>query len=140
MLRMKLPGFDLTGRTALVTGGSKGLGKAMARIFALAGADVAICSRNQAELDAALPQILHGAEVHGATFVADLSRRSEADRLVKAVIDKLGKVDILVNNAGINRPQPIDAVRDEDWDYILELNLSSCMAMSRVVVPGMKEP
>jgi NAD(P)-dependent dehydrogenase (short-subunit alcohol dehydrogenase family) len=131
--------FSLKGRSALVTGGSKGLGKAMARIFAQAGADVFISSRHEDELKAALKEITAGTAARGGYAVADLSRRSEADRLAQAAMKELGRVDILVNNAGSNTPQSIDAIKDEDWDRILELNLSSCMAMSRALVPQMKE-
>jgi NAD(P)-dependent dehydrogenase (short-subunit alcohol dehydrogenase family) len=133
------PLFSLAGRTALVTGGSKGLGKVMARAFAEAGADIAICSRHENELAAAIQEITAGTSVRGATFVADLSKRSEAKRLAEAVVAKLGKVDILVNNAGSNVPQALDQITDEAWDKIVELNLSSCMAMSRALVGGMKE-
>lgn len=131
--------FDLSGKIALVTGGSKGLGKAMARGLVEAGADVAISSRNQAELDGALKDILAGAGSKGKSFVADLSKREESKRLAEAVINEFGWIDILVNNAGSNIVSPIDAIKDEDWDYILELNLSSAMALTRAVVPGMKE-
>lgn len=131
--------FDLTGKVALITGGSKGLGKAMARGLAEAGADIAISSRHQTELDAALPEILAGTGRRGVAFVADLSQRSESIRLANDVIKHFGKVDILVNNAGSNIVSPIDAIKDADWDYILELNLSSAMALTRAVVPGMKE-
>ncbi len=130
--------FDLSGRVALVTGGSKGLGKAMARVFAQAGADIAICSRHQNELDLAITEIMALAPGRGVTFVADMSKRADDAKLVSAVVSKLGKIDILVNNAGSNTPQPIDGITDEAWDRIIELNLSSCMALSRAVVPGMK--
>lgn len=131
--------FNLSGRVALVTGGSKGLGKAMARAFAEAGADVAISSRHEEELKAALAEIRHGTSVRGAHFVADMSRRDEVRRLADSALSALGHVDILVNNAGSNVPQAIDRIRDEDWDRILELNLSSCMALTRALVPQMKE-
>ncbi len=131
--------FNLSGRTALVTGGSKGLGKAMARAFATAGADVFIASRHEAELQAALKEITAGTKVRSGYAVADLSQRKECDRLAKAALDALGHVDILVNNAGSNVPQSIDEIKDADWDRILELNFSSCMAMSRALVPQMKE-
>jgi NAD(P)-dependent dehydrogenase (short-subunit alcohol dehydrogenase family) len=131
--------FKLTGRTALVTGGSKGLGKAMACIFAQAGADVFIASRHEEELKSALKEITAGTSVRSGYAVADLARRKDADRLAKLALDTLGRVDILVNNAGSNIPQSIDQVRDEDWDRILELNFSSCMAMSRALVPQMKQ-
>jgi len=131
--------FDLTGKVALITGGSKGLGKAMARGFAEAGADVFISSRNEDELKAALAEITDGTSVRGAYAVADLSRREESAKLAKATLEAMGKVDILVNNAGTNVPQSIDEVKDEDWDKVLELNFSSCMALSRALVPQMKE-
>ncbi|MFT3880252.1 MAG: SDR family oxidoreductase [Gemmatales bacterium] len=130
--------FDLTGKVALVTGGSKGLGKSMARGLVEAGADVAISSRNETELNDALKQILAGTHRQGAAFVSDLSQRSESIKLAEKVIEHFGKIDILVNNAGSNIVSPIDAIKDADWDYILELNLSSAMALTRAVVPGMK--
>ncbi|MBL8824411.1 MAG: 3-oxoacyl-ACP reductase FabG [Planctomycetia bacterium] len=131
--------FDLSGKIALVTGGSKGLGKAMARGLAEAGADIAISSRNQSELDEAMKEILAGTKRKGKSFVADLSQREESKRLADAVIKEFGRIDILVNNAGSNIVSAIDAIKDQDWDYILELNLSSAMALTRAVVPGMKE-
>ncbi len=131
--------FRLDGRVALVTGGSKGLGKAMARGFAESGADVVICSRNEAELNAALTEILEGTGRQGLAVVADLSRRSESERLAQAALERFGQVDIYVNNAGSNVPQAVDAVTDEQWDRILELNLSSGMAICRALTPGMKQ-
>ncbi len=131
--------FDLSGRVALVTGGSKGLGKAMARGFATAGADVVISSRHEDELQAALEEILAGTGCRGEYIVADLSERSEVNRLAAAATQKMGHVDVLVNNAGSNVPEPIDAIKDENWDRIVELNLSSCMALTRALVPQMKE-
>jgi NAD(P)-dependent dehydrogenase (short-subunit alcohol dehydrogenase family) len=133
--------FDLTGRAALVTGGSKGLGKAMASGFAEAGADVVISSRHEDELEAAAAEIRSAAgnNVRVAYVVADLTRRDDARRLADEALAALGRVDILVNNAGSNMPQPIDAIRDEDWDALVELNLNSCMALTRALVGPMKE-
>ena len=102
---MALDIFNLTGKVALVTGGSKGLGKAMARGFAEAGADIVISSRNEGELREALEEILKGTGRRGAYAVADMSKRSEAVQLAKTAVEKMGKVDILVNNAGTNQPQ-----------------------------------
>jgi len=130
--------FDLTGRVALVTGGSKGLGKAMARGLAEAGADVVISSRHEDELRAALEEILSGTGRRGAYVVADMSRRAEAARLAQAALDRMGRVDVLVNNAGTNKPQAIDAITDETWDEVLEINLSSVMALTRALAPQMK--
>jgi NAD(P)-dependent dehydrogenase (short-subunit alcohol dehydrogenase family) len=135
---MKNTLFDLSGRTALVTGGSKGLGRAMADGLASAGADVAIASRHEDELAVAAESIRrHGGRVE--TIVADLFDRRECQRLADVAIARLGHVDILINNAGANCPQAIDQVRDEDWDRVLQLNLTSCMALARAVVPGMKD-
>ena len=131
--------FDLTGRVALVTGGNKGLGKAMARGFAEAGADVVIASRHEDELKSALDHILAGTGRRGAYCVTDVSVREEVKKLAQFALDKMGRVDILVNNAGMNAPQAIDAITDDTWDRVLEVNLSSVMALTRELVPQMKE-
>jgi NAD(P)-dependent dehydrogenase (short-subunit alcohol dehydrogenase family) len=131
--------FDLSGRVALVTGGSKGLGKSMARGLAEFGADVVISSRHEDELRAAAGEIGKGLEVRVKYLVADLSRREESARLAAEALAAMGKVDILINNAGTNKPQAIDQIEDEVWDSLVELNLSSCMALTRALVPGMKE-
>ncbi len=131
--------FDLTGRVALVTGGSKGLGKAMASIFAEAGAGVVISSRHEAELKATSDEIHKRTGARVVYVVADMTRREDVLRLADEAVRVMGKVDILVNNAGFNVPQAIDCIRDEDWDRLVELNLTSCMSLTRALVPGMKE-
>ncbi len=135
---MKNTIFDLSGRVALVTGGSRGIGKAMARLFAEAGADIAICSRKEDQLQAAAAEIGDGTGVRVEHFVTDMTRREEVRRLADETLRRLGKVDVLVNNAGFNVPQPIDQIDDETWDRLVELNLSSCMALTRYLAPGMK--
>src|ERR1019366_10199798 len=94
-----IPGFDLRGRVALITGGSKGLGKAMARGLAEAGADIVIASRSEDELRVALGEILEGTGRKGKFFVSDLSQREQASQLARQTIDAMGRVDILINNA-----------------------------------------
>jgi NAD(P)-dependent dehydrogenase (short-subunit alcohol dehydrogenase family) len=136
---MPAPLFDLSGRVALVTGGNKGLGKAMARGFAEAGADVFIASRHEDELKAALGEILAGTGRTGGYAVADVSNRDEVKKLARTAVEKMGHVDILVNNAGMNAPQGIDEITDATWDRVLEVNLSSVMALTRELVPAMKE-
>ena len=131
-------GFDLRGRVALITGGSKGLGKAMARGLAEAGADIVIASRHEDELQFALGEILEGTGRRGKFFVADLSVREQAGHLARQALDAMGRIDILINNAGTNHPEAIDAISDAHWDRVLELNLSSVMALTRAVVPDMK--
>ncbi len=133
------PLFDLTGKAALVTGGSKGLGKAMARGFAEAGADVFISSRSEAELKAAAAEIGDGLNVKVEWMVADMVDRSQVKALAAEAVKRLGKIDILVNNAGSNQPQAIDEITDEAWDRIVELDLTSCMALTRELVPAMKQ-
>ena len=130
--------FDLNGRVALVTGGSKGLGRAMARGFAEAGADVVIASRNEGELEAAAESIGDGTPARVAWIVADLARRPEAERLALEAQAAFGRIDILVNNAGSNTPQPIDQILDEDWDRLIELNLGAGMVLTRALAPGMR--
>jgi NAD(P)-dependent dehydrogenase (short-subunit alcohol dehydrogenase family) len=131
--------FNLSGRVALVTGGSKGLGMAMARALAGAGADIMISSRHEDELKQAISEIVEGTSRKARYVVADVSRRDDVKRLARTTLEQMGRVDILVNNAGTNRPQPIDKVTDEDWDSVLEINLSSVMALTRALVPQMKE-
>lgn len=130
--------FDLTGRVALVTGGNKGLGKAMARGFAEAGADVVIASRHEDELKASLAEILSGTGRKGVYVVADVAKRADLKRLARTAVEQMGKVDILVNNAGMNAPQAIDEITDETWDRVVEVNLTAVMALTRELVPGMK--
>lgn len=130
--------FDLSGRSALITGGSRGLGKAMALALAEAGADLFLCSRKEGELRAAADEI---AAVTGRRVlwrIADMTRRADVAELAAAAQSELGKIDILINNAGFNIPQPIDQIEDADWDRLVELNLTSCMALTRALVPGMK--
>src|ERR1700749_4720289 len=98
--KMAMKGFDLTGKTALITGGSKGLGKAMARGLAEAGADIVISSRHENELKIALGDILEGTGRRGRYFVADMSQRDQVQQLARSTMEAMGKVDILINNAG----------------------------------------
>jgi len=130
--------FKVKDRVALVTGGSKGLGKAMARGLAEAGAEIVISSRHEEELRPALDEILKGTGRRGIFVVADMAKRSDVKRLADTALEKMGRVDILVNNAGTNTPQPIDQIKDEDWDRVREINLDSVMLLTRALVPQMK--
>jgi len=131
--------FDLTGRSALITGGSKGIGKAIAIEFARAGADVMISSRHEDELQAAVAEIKAANNVKVEYAVSDMTDRKQVEALAQDALKKLGKVDILINNAGSNHPQPIDQITDEVWDRLMELNLTSCVFLARALVPQMKE-
>jgi NAD(P)-dependent dehydrogenase (short-subunit alcohol dehydrogenase family) len=131
--------FDLSGRVALITGGSKGLGKAMARGLAEMGAQIVISSRTETELRSALEEILAGTGVRGSYIVADMTRREDVKLLAEKALAFAGRIDILINNAGTNKPQAIDAITNEAWDEVLEINLTSVMALTRALVPQMKE-
>jgi len=131
--------FDLSGRSALVTGGGRGLGKEMARVLAQAGAEVAICSRTASQIKASAEELARETGSRVEPLVADVGRRPDAERLVRETIARLGKVDILISNAGWNIPQPVELIRDEDWDMLVELNVTSSMVLTRTVAPGMKE-
>ena len=131
--------FDLSERVALITGGSKGLGKAIARGYAEAGANVAISARSETELAAARAEIIDGLEIRCEYYVADMTDRTAVSELADRVVDQFGKVDILVNNAGSNEPQTLIETRDQSWDRIVELNLNSCMILARHLAPGMVE-
>jgi NAD(P)-dependent dehydrogenase (short-subunit alcohol dehydrogenase family) len=130
--------FNLTGKVALITGGSKGLGKAMARGLAEAGADIVISSRHENELKPALAEILKGTDRRGAYFVADMAQRDEVRKLASFALEKMGRVDVLINNAGTNVPQAVDEITDIEWDRIMEINLNSVMGLTRAIVPQMK--
>lgn len=132
-------GFSLSGRTALVTGGGRGLGRAIGRVLAFAGADLLLASRREAELAATAEEIRSASGRRVDYAVADLASRDGAGVLAASALERMGRIDILFANAGDNRPRPVDQVRDEDWDYLLELNLSSCMALTRALAPGMKQ-
>jgi len=97
--------FGLSGRVALVTGGSKGIGNAIARGFAAAGADLFLCARNDEHLKAAAENIREDSGVRVEYSAADMALRESVDRVAAEAVNQFGKVDILVNNAGWNIPQ-----------------------------------
>ena len=131
--------FDLSGRVALITGGSKGIGKAIARGFAEAGADVAIAARHEDELQKAVGEIKDGLDIHTDYRVVDMVDRVQVKGLADWAIKSFGKVDIVVNNAGSAVPQSLVETTDESWGRILELNLTSCMRLARALAPEMIE-
>lgn len=129
--------FNLSGRTALVTGGSKGIGKAMARAFAEAGAHIAISARHEDELKKAAAEIGQDLKIRVEYFVADMTQRDEVKKLAQEVLAKMGRVDVLVNNAGSNKPQNLVDTTAEVWEEILTLNLTSCNLLSQLLAPQM---
>ncbi|MDA1274194.1 MAG: SDR family NAD(P)-dependent oxidoreductase [Verrucomicrobia bacterium] len=131
--------FELSGKVAVVTGGSRGLGKAIARAFAEAGADVLITSRHEDDLKKAADEIGQGLARRIEWSASDMTNREQVLQLAQTALKRFGRVDILVNNAGSNFPEPIDKISDEKWDLTMELNLSSCMRLTRALVPQMME-
>jgi len=131
--------FSLAGKTALITGASRGIGKAMAEVFAQAGAELFICSRKEESIRAAAEDIHRKTGSRVEATAADMARREDVDRLAAESLQRMGRIDILVNNAGWNIPQAIDEIKDQDWDYLVELNLTSVMRLTRALVPPMKE-
>lgn len=128
----------LNGRIALVTGGSRGIGRAIAVAFARAGAPVALNYRERiAEAEEAAGEILR-AGGQAIAVQADVSRADQVRALVDRVERELGPVAILVNNAGIARPQPPQSIAESDWDEVLAVNLKSSFLVSQAVLPGMR--
>jgi 3-oxoacyl-[acyl-carrier protein] reductase len=115
--------IDLSGKTALVTGGSRGIGKAIVLRLARQGADIAFSYRGNADAAAATVGEVHALGRRALAVQADAKEQEGAEALVKAVLDEYGKVDILVNNAGITRDDLIMRMKKEDWTDVLETNL-----------------
>ena len=129
--------FDLTGRRALVTGGGSGLGFAIARGLADAGARVIVNGRDRARLDAAAEALARdGLEIDTAPF--DVTK-SDAVAASIAALERDGPIDILVNNAAINRRSALDTFSDADWRALMAANLDGPFFVARAVIPGMKE-
>jgi gluconate 5-dehydrogenase len=126
--------FDLTGRVALVTGASRGLGAAMSLGLARAGAEVILNGRDQATLDTQAEAMRkEGLKVRTAAFDV-----RDADAM-KEVVSGLGPVDILLHNAGNQYRGPVETLTDEGWYSVLDTHLTALFRLSRLVVPGMKE-
>ena len=128
----------LTGRTALVTGASRGLGKAMAFALAEAGADVAVNYRVQAEAADAVVTSIRTLGRKAVAIQADVSMSADVDRLVTTTERELGAVGILVNNAGIGKIIPPEHVTEEIWNEYLRVNLTSVFLVTQRVLPGMR--
>lgn len=130
--------IDLSGRVALITGGSKGLGLATARCLATAGADVALLARGQEALDAACAEIaVTGQRVEG--FRCDVTREEDIAAAHAAVVDAFGRVDILINNAGAHAHGEFLTLDDAAWQADLDLKLMAGVRFCRLVMPAMIE-
>jgi len=125
--------FDLTGKTALVTGASGGIGGAVARALHGAGAKTVLSGTRLAVLDSLRAELGERA----FTAVADLSDPAAGDRLLKAAEDAAGPVDILVNNAGLTRDQLVIRMKDDDWNQVIDVDLSAGFRLARAGLRGM---
>ncbi len=125
--------FNLTGKKAIVTGASGGIGGAIVRALHEAGAEITISGTRREPLEALQSEL--GDRVHIVT--ANLSDNSEVDQLPKAAEEAMGGVNILVNNAGITRDNLFMRMSDEDWESVINVNLGSAMRLSRALMRGM---
>ncbi len=129
---------DLTGRVALVTGGSRGIGRAVSLALAEAGADIGV---NYLSREREAEEVRALVERYGRrciTVRADVSVATDVSRMVKSVEEELGGVTILVNNAGIARPRGLDEITEEDWDTTIDVNLKSVFLVTQAVLPNMR--
>lgn len=130
--------IDMKGRAALVTGGSKGLGYAMAHKFAASGASVCLMARNQEEVEAAAKKITLETGAPAFGVVCDVSLSDDVTRGFEQAIEVLGKIDILINNAGFAKAGAFESITDDEWQYDFDLKLMAAVRLSRLVFPGMK--
>lgn len=140
-LPLVLPGinqFNLTGRAAIITGGSKGLGQAMAAGLASAGANVLLTSRNANEAESAAKQIAEDYGYHAVGIQADVTSPDNVDAMVGTAIREFGKIDVLINNAGINVRGAIDELSYEQFREVQQINVDGMWLCSKAVIPYMK--
>jgi 2-deoxy-D-gluconate 3-dehydrogenase len=131
--------FDLTGKVAIVTGGNGGIGLGMAIGLAQSGARIAIVARNAEKSAAAAKQITEETGAEAIAVTADIAVADQIERAAAEVVKGLGRIDILINNAGINiRKQP-EALSLDDWNTVINTNLTSAFQFSKAVYPAMKK-
>ncbi len=130
--------FDLKGKVAMITGSSKGLGEAAAVALAKAGASIAICGRNEGDIDKTVERLTSlGYDCAG--FVVEVTREETVKKGVAAILNHFGRIDILVNNAGVNHRVPIVEFPEEEWDRVIDTNLKGYYLVAKAVAPQMIE-
>ena len=122
----------LAGRVVIITGGTRGIGLASARLLAEDGASVVVSGRDAGRLEAVTRE-LEAAGKAILSVAADVAKREDADRLVEAARERFGRIDVLVNNAGMTRDQLLVRMKDDDWDQVLDTNLRGVFLMTRAV-------
>lgn len=131
--------FDLRGRVAIVTGGTKGLGRAAADGLAEAGANVVLTSRHGDEAEAAAAELTAAYGRAATGLEADQALLADNNRIVETVLARHGRLDILVNNAGINIREPLVELEDDHWQQVMDVNLTGLMQLTRAAVKPMIE-
>jgi len=131
--------FRLDNRAAIITGGSKGLGKAMAEALASAGADVMITSRTESQVREAADDIAAKAGRKVVPFAGDVADPNDVQRMVDTAMQQFGRIDVLINNAGINRRAPIEELTLDDFSEVMRINATGPWLTCRAVGPIMKQ-
>jgi 3-oxoacyl-[acyl-carrier protein] reductase len=126
----------LEGRAAIVTGGTRGIGAAIAALLAEEGAGVVISGRDADRVQSAVKS-MEGLSGRVVGLAADASRREDADRLVEAARHEFGRLDVVVNNAGVTRDTLLVRMKDEDWDQVMDVNLRGAFLMTRAAAKSM---
>ncbi|MGJ5041314.1 MULTISPECIES: glucose 1-dehydrogenase [unclassified Bradyrhizobium] len=129
--------FDLSGKVAIVTGGNGGIGLGMARGLADAGADIAVVGRNETKSRAAVAD-LAGRGGRAIAVTADVSNKDDVTAMVARVIGELGRIDILINNAGMSIRKPPHVLELEEWQQVIDTNLTSAFLCSKAAYPALK--
>lgn len=130
--------ISLEGKTAIITGGSRGLGKAIATLLAQEGVNIGITGRNEANLKSVTEE-LKGLGVKASYAAFDVSNEAEVKAGINALVAELGRVDILVNNAGIGKMGTLEAMSSEDWQEVIQTNLFGVYYAAMAVYPYLKE-
>jgi Predicted integral membrane protein len=129
---------DFTDKVVLITGGSRGLGLVLARQFAEAGAHIAICARDEDEIDRAVADLKNrGADVFGS--VCDVREQSQANNLIRRVVERFGKIDVLVNNAGVIQVGPLDEQTQADFEEAMAVHFWGPYYLIQAALPNMKK-
>jgi len=133
---MGLEIFDLKGKTAMVTGSTRGLGEVSAKALAGAGADIAVCGRSVADLKRVVDEIRKlGRKAEG--FAIDVTSKQSVSEAAERILETFGRIDILVNNAGVNFRVPVLEFPEEEWDRVISTNLKGYFLVAQAVVPQM---
>lgn len=138
----KLPGiklFDLSGKAAIITGGSKGLGLAMAEGLASAGANVMLVSRTLREGEESAKRITELYGVKAIAFEADVVNKDQIEAMAKAAFEAFGRIDVLINSAGINIRGAIDELQLEEFSEVMDINVTGTWLCCKAVTPYMKQ-